>query len=383
MNLRTAAVIFAIVTVLAVIILNFDALFGTVEKAVSILAPFIFGFIVAYIVNILMSLIESKIWKKTYKKKYLNMIKRIVCMIISFAVFLGIIIVIIYLIVPQIIKSALDFADDLPAYFSELQSFAVDKMSYLGISVDDLTSIRVDWQSLIAKLTDILGNLSGTVFSVASEITSAIFNGIMGMFFAIYILLGKESLKSGYHRFVLAFFPKKAKTIFHVSSLTNETFRNFALGQLIECMVLAIMYWIGMTVFGLEYAVLISFIMAIGGIIPQFGPIFAAIPSAFILLLANPTHALIFIIMCVVIQQLEGNIIFPHIVGDKVGLPGIWCLLAVLIGGGIYGVIGMIVSVPTASVVYRLCRDKIVERLDGKEAVTAEKSAAPEKDENK
>lgn len=374
-NLKQAVFIIAASVIIVMFVLNFDAACAAIGRFASILTPFILGGAIAYITNILMSFIETRLWKKKYGKNALNKLKRVVCMIISLAAIIGILVAVFALLIPQIASSAVTFAQNMPSYFEHIQKSASETVTRFGLSMDDLKNLQVNWQGIIDKLTNFLGSFSTTLFSFASGVTNIVFNVILGLFFAIYMLLGKESLKSGYRRIVLTFFPKKASGIFKVSSLSNDVFRAFVIGQLTECAILAVMYFAGLSIAGIPYAVLIAFIMALGAIVPQFGPIFAAIPSAFLLLLVNPGDAVIFVIMAVVFQQVEGNIIYPFIIGDKLGLPGILVLLAVLIGGGTFGVAGMILAVPLTSVLYRLAREKIHNTLDTKPKNSDNKAA--------
>lgn len=209
--------------------------------------------------------------------------------------------------------------------------------------------------------------MSPGVITFASGFTSAIFNFFMGLIFAVYLLIGKEKLILDFKRLLYAYLPeKKVDSFLSVGDMTNSIFTSFVVGQLTEAVILGTMYFIGTSIFRMPYAPLISVLMAICSLIPMFGPIIGAVPSAFILLMVSPNLAIIFVVMAVVFQQIEGNFIYPRVVGSSVGLPGIWVLFAILVGGSLLGGFGMILAVPVASVFYALLKKSVGDRLRAK-----------------
>ena len=228
--------------------------------------------------------------------------------------------------------------------------------------------MEFNWDSIIQTAIDFLKNGAGSVltstFSVARTVINYLVNFFIGFVFACYILLQKEKLSRQIKKVLYAFLPEKAvqKTL-DVASLSYRTFSNFVTGQCLEAVILGTMFFVVMSIFQFPYALLIGVVIAFTALIPIFGAFIGCVIGAFLILVVNPMKALMFIILFLVLQQIEGNLIYPHVVGGSVGLPSIWVLLAVTVGGSLMGVLGMLIFIPLFSVLYALFREFVYKRL--------------------
>ena len=221
------------------------------------------------------------------------------------------------------------------------------------------------------------------IFDATKSFASSVTNTIIGFAMSIYILASRDRLLYHCKKLVYAFTPKKAADkMTEIAALTSNVFGNYINGQLLDALVVGIICFIGLTVFGFSYAPLISVIVAVTNIIPIFGPFLGAIPSAFILLMVDPKQAFFFIIFILIVQQIDGNIIVPRIVGDSIGLPPLWVMLAIIVGGGLLGILGMIIGVPTTAVIYKLLRSETTKRLKHKKVLEYEYATAAPDDKN-
>lgn len=370
-NTETKNIIFIITysIVLAVALFNMNTTMSLLGWIIAILNPFLTGLVVAFIINIIMKYLENKAFRFLDKPKFKlwQKLKRPVCMLLSFLIIILAITAVIFFIGPQLIQSVRLLSNNMPVYISYLQNLTTTVLGWFNLSVEDLGSFAVDWNSLFDKISSILANISPRVLNFATGFTSALFNFFMGIIFAMYLLLGKEKLLRDLKLTSKAILsPQNFSSAKSIAAKANLIFTSFVVGQLTEAVILGVMYFIGTSIFRMPYAPLISTIMAVCSLIPMFGPIIGAIPSAFILLMVSPNLAIIFIIMAVVFQQIEGNFIYPKVVGDSVGLPGIWVLFSILVGGSLFGAVGMILSVPIASLLYALIREFVYDRLKEK-----------------
>lgn len=288
-------------------------------------------------------------------------------MTLSFLLIILVIALLVYFIGPQLAKSLQTLSDNIPMYISYVQYLTNTVLGWFNMTTADLGQFAINWNEVFNNLTGFVANISPGVLTFATGFTSAIFNFFMGLIFAVYLLLGKEKLLRSTKNLVRAYLPTdKVSTVLGVSKKANSIFTSFVVGQLTEAVILGTMYFIGTSIFRMPYVPLISTLMAVCSLIPMFGPIIGVVASAFLLLMVDINMAIIFIIMAIVFQQIEGNFIYPRVVGSSVGLPAIWVLFAILVGGSLGGTFGMILAVPTASLIYTLLRDSVRKRLKDK-----------------
>ena len=341
--------------------------------------PLVIGFLIAYIVNIVMSAYERVFFGKA-KKKWLRAIKRPVCMITAYLSFFAVVALVIGLIIPQLVECIRLLVGMIPSAIDKTIDF-FDK--YHLLSEEVLAALdAIDWKSRVEQLVDMVTNgvtdVVSLVIQTLQSLISGVITGFLSFIFSIYLLLSKERLKSQAKRLCTNFLPEKLyKRILYVVFNLNVSFRKYLIGQSAEAVILGLLCGIGMAIFGFPYAAMISTLIAFTALIPVAGAYIGAFVGAFMILTVSPVKALFFLIFLVILQQLEGNLIYPRVVGEALGLPGIWVLAAVTVGGGIAGVAGMFLGVPLVAALYRMLRDT----LNKKEAAEAAKNAPPEEEE--
>ncbi len=337
--------------------------------------PLILGGCIAFFVNILMVRYEKWFFQKS-KNRTLQKIRRPLCMVLAFMTVLIVLAVVIWLIVPQLISCIqlmLAFVSKIPNYMKDFIARAENWDFIPDKALDYLAAI--DWESKIGQFVTLIttgvGGVVNTVAKTVMGVVSGVITGVLGFIFSIYLLLDKDRLKRQFKKIAENYLPSKVYgKIFYFTQVLNESFRKFIVGQLTEAVILGVLCTVGMLIFGLPYATMIGALIAFTALIPIAGAYIGAITGALMILTVSPAKALIFLIFILVLQQLEGNIIYPRVVGSSIGLPGIWVLVAVTVGGGCFGIIGMLVGVPLTSAFYRIIR----EDLDRK-AKTKEKSS--------
>lgn len=338
--------------------------------------PLFLGAMIAFFVNIVMGAYERCFFGKA-KKKWLLAIKRPTSMLLAFLSFFAVISLVISLIIPQLIDCIRMLVGMLPIAIDKCIDF-FDKHHLLSEEILS-TLDAIDWKSRIEQLvdvvttgvTDVVGLLIQTVQGVVSGIVTA----FLSFIFSIYLLWSKERLKAQAVRLCKNFLPEAVcKKILYVTNNLNVAFRKYLIGQCTEAVILGILCAIGMLILRLPYAAMISTLIAFTALIPVAGAYIGAFVGAFMILTESPVKALIFLIFLIILQQLEGNLIYPRVVGSSLGLPGIWVLAAVTLGGGIAGIPGMFLGVPLFAAVYRMLRDT----LEAKE--NAAKQAIPEEE---
>lgn len=324
----------------------------------SILSPIFIGLFIAFILNVLLNFIENVIFEKLFKNVgWIRKKKRVLSVILTYLVTIAIVATIVFFIFPQVARSLESLGNKLPQYLSSLQKNLMDLLITLGITDVDLNEVFGDWQEVTKSIKDVAGNTMDALFDITINVASAVVNFFLGLIFSIYFLLYKDKLIRIARKLIYTFTPKKvAEKVAYIFREINKTFTRFIGGQLTEAFILGGMCFLGMTVLGLPYAPLIGVLIGITSLIPILGAYIGTVPSAFILLMENPMQALIFIVFLIIIQQIEGNFIYPKVVGNAIGLDGLWVFLAITIGGKIMGILGMILGVPSVAVIYTLMR---------------------------
>ena len=363
-------------TCLVAIIINLDKISGAVSFLSGILLPLTVGFCIAFLLNRPFEKFKNLFGKMFKKSKKPHSKLCIALSIITvYIIFLAIIAIIFGLVLPQLTDSLKTIYDNRNVYINNIVEITNAIESFLGPDISLLEELEKVMISLIEKLPEYIANVMPKIFAFAGTLASSVTNILMGFAMSIYMLASKDMLLRQSHNFLYAFVPLKyAQKASKLAKTASEIFGKYINGQLLDALLVGIVCFIGMSIIGLPYALLISTIISVTNIIPIFGPFIGAIPSAFILLIGNPIDALWFIIFILVLQQIDGNIICPRIVGDAVGLPAWWTLVAIFIGGGMFGFIGMIIGVPTFTVIYKMLKKSIARRLEKKALGLTEKS---------
>ena len=350
---------------------NFALVWMGIKAVLSAIAPLIIGCSIAFIVNLPMSFVENHFFpKKALKKhKWLRKIKRPVSLLLGWLFIIAIFTVLLMLIIPELAKTIMNFAQLLPYY---MDSFGHNVTKWLDAFNLDLESLRnFDWESLSTKLVEYLQSagtlLVGKTVGITTGVFTSVLNILLGFVFSCYILLSKEKLSVQLKKlYASAVNHKSYDNTMVVLSLANETFSKFLVGQCTEALILGVLCYIGMSIFGMPYALMISSLIAITALVPIFGAFIGTAIGAFMILLINPVKALWFVVFIIVLQQLESNFIYPRVVGKSVGLDGIWVLFAVTVGGRFFGALGLLISVPIFSIIYCLIRAFVHTKLEEK-----------------
>jgi len=367
----------ALVIALAFLFLlqNMGDIFGFFKKFFSILSPFVTGFIIAYLLSRPVAFLEKFFNKHLFKKaKKQHSINKALSIAIVFLLALVILSLVIYSIIPQLIDSVTTLAKNADGYIKTVTDFINALAARFHFNADILKGFIGSSQELFKKLVTYISSSLPAVVNFSVSIGSGISNFIIGLIISIYMLSGKERFCAQTKKLLAALFPKKfVDGISSIAKYTHETFGNYLTGQILDCLILGAICFILMTILGMDYALLISMIVTLTNFIPFVGPFIGAIPSAFILLMVQPQRVIWFIVMILLLQQLDGNILVPKIVGKTTGLSSFWVIFAILVGGGLFGVGGVLLAVPTFSVIHLLFK-KFLERQLKKKNLPVETS---------
>ena len=332
----------------------------------GIAKPFLYGGVIAFVLNIPLRVFERKLFKRS-KGKVAGKLKRPICLILTLVSVLLVVGLVAVTVIPQITVTIGELGKKLPVFADnaarELNRLA-EKHPELNLQVKRLEEVHINWETLTGNVVDFLKNGAGdmltSTFSVASGIISGTVNGVIAFIFALYILAQKESLGDQGKRVMSAFLPEKVcRKILEICSLLYRNFSSFITGQCLEAVILGAMFFVSMTLFGMPYALLVGVLIAFTALIPIVGAFIGCAVGAFLILIDNPIQALWFVILFLALQQIEGNLIYPKVVGNSVGLPSIWVLMAVSLGGSLFGVAGMLFFIPLMSSCYYLFRESV------------------------
>lgn len=347
---------------------NLNVIFKGIGGLLKILNPFILGACIAFILNVIVNLIESKWLKNRKKNKILERIKRPLSIFLSMLILFAVIFFVIFLVIPELISTIDSITTYIPGIATNVQNWLYEMTDNYPQINDMVSSINIDWNNIDEETIKLLQTWAGTILSSSINIVISIFSGVanfvIGLIFAVYILLQKEKLGAQFKKIMKAYmkpeFMEKTLKIFRV---TNSAFTKFITGQVTEACILGILCFIGMIIFRMPYALTISVLIGFTALIPIFGAFIGAGVGALLIAVQNPMLAVGFIIYIIILQQIEGNIIYPKVVGNSVGLPGIWVMVAVTLGGSLWGITGIAISVPIASILYALIRENVNNRI--------------------
>ena len=342
---------------------------AVVKLFVGMLTPFLVGAAMAFVLNLPAGFIERKIFGKWTNTK-VDGLKRGLSIVLAILFVIALMVFVILTVVPQLTNTLMELGNVIPAFFKEL----IAELEVLAMQYPEwkdafaaLEEISIDWSSVISYVTaflkDGLGNILTSTMDFAGSLAGMVFDGVIAFVFAIYILSGKEKLGSQVKKLLHAYLPEKGyERTLKVATLCNHNFAKFISGQCLEAVILGTLFVICMSIFGMPYAVLVGVLIAFTALIPIVGAFIGCAVGAFLILMVSPIKALIFVIMFLVLQQLEGNLIYPKVVGNSVGLPAIWVLVAVSVGGSMFGIVGMLVFIPLMSTVYALLKENVNSR---------------------
>ncbi len=326
--------------------------------------PLIIGAVIAYIVNILMGWFERHYFPRS-NKKIVQKTRTGVCLTAAIVSLLLIVTLVVGLVVPELTASIMLIVNKLPAALEAL----VNTIESWGILPEDIIGVldKIDWKSRIMDyvkvVTSGIGDVMGTVIKTVSSVFSGLVTALLAIIFALYLLLGRDKLKNQCSRVIHHYLPGKwVSRVLYVLRILDDCFHKYIVGQCTEAVILGLLCTIGMMLFQFPYATMVGALVAFTALIPIAGAYIGAGVGAFMILTVSPVKALLFLVFIVVLQQLEGNIIYPRVVGSSLGLPGLWVLAAVTVGGGIMGVAGMLLGVPLTAALYRIFQNDLHRR---------------------
>lgn len=375
--------------VLGLLMIYSQSVLGGLALLLGILRPFIVGGAVAFVLNLPLRAIETKLLKK-WNGKVAKKIKRPICLVLTLVTLCLVLTMVIWIVVPQISQTVMELGVQIPIFFydlmEELEKLTKEYPQMLE-KVQELENIKVDWEAVLGSVGNFLKNGMGNVLTSTVSLAGSVIGGVMNSFisfiFAIYILSQKEKLADQGERILRAYCSEKwYEKIQKVLKLAYKNFSNFISGQCLEAVILGTMFVIIMSLFGFPYAVLVGVLIACTALIPIVGAFVGCFVGTFLILINDPIQAVWFVILFLVLQQIEGNLIYPRVVGSSVGLPSIWVLAAVSVGGSMFGVAGILVFIPLVSTLYALLRENVNYRngLKAQKEEAAQEAGAPEDD---
>ncbi len=350
--------LFAAVILFGWAVFNFSTFSLWFSKLVNIFFPLILGFCIAFVINIPMRFFERFIFPSA-QKPGAKRARRALCIILSFLIVIAILAAVILLVVPEFINALQLLFEGIIVSLPQAVDWLLNNVELNAELEAFVNTLEIDWAQTARDMVSYITSGATSIFSSAVHIVSAVAGGIANFFialiFALYILLGKETLKHQFSTLFKAIFSDKVcSAIFYVGSMTKSSFVKFITGQCTEAVITGLLSYGGMLLFGFPYAPMISALVGIFALIPIVGAIAGSIIGAFMILLVDPVLAIWFVVYSIGLQQFEGNVIYPRVVGESVGLPGIWVLASITVAGGLFGVIGMLACVPICSVLYAL-----------------------------
>ena len=384
---------------------NTDFLGRLLGLLVGLILPFLIGGALAFIINVPMRFLERTLFEKPYARRqkqpqkgkgkqstlqaakkenppFWYRAKRPLSLVLSLVLVIGVMFIGMFLIVPEIANSVVTIANSLRSFPEQLHSWSQRLMEWtpqiaLWLEQLDLNLDSINWQQVLTEVASFLQNGAGNVLSTTVNVAASIFNGVVTAFLAIvfsfYLLTNKEKLGSQVKQLLYAVLKEEhADYIIRVGRMANKTFANFLSGQCVEAVILGSLFFVSMSILQFPYALMISVLIGFTALIPVFGAFIGCAVGAFLILLVSPIRAFWFIVLFLCLQQFEGNVIYPKVVGNSVGLPAMWVLVAVTLGGSMMGVVGMLIYIPLFSVLYSLIRETVWMRLQ-KRGIPVEK----------
>ncbi len=369
MSIKKIRELIVFTALLVVALWKFDVVLGVLKTIWDIIFPFVLGGAIAFLTNVPMSFFEKKIFENVKKKnKIVRKLKRPISLILTIVLVVGVIALVMFGVIPQLTRTMGTLVTSINDFIPQMQSWIGEFFHNNQEIMNLVDQIEFDPDQAIKWGISLLGNGAGNMMNTTMSAVGSIVSGVATFFiafsFACYILFQKEKLHIQIRKVFFAFLPRqKADTFLKVCSLTYRTFANFLAGQCLEAVILGSMFVVTLSILRMPYALLIGILIAFTALIPIFGAFIGCAVGSFLIFMVNPQQAILFVIVFLVLQQIEGNLIYPHVVGESVGLPSIWVLAAVTIGGNLMGIVGMLVFIPLLSVLYTIFREFVYLRL--------------------
>ena len=385
-NVRIILLIITFAVVLYTVAQNLAAIYGAVATVWNVFGVVITGLAMAFVLNVPLKLFENRVFygMSEDRRPYVRKMRRPVSLVCALVVTLGVIVILIAVIMPQLTATVAEVASQLPDYINSVVQWLRDFLSGFGITVDALEDFSVDWEQVFSDLTTYLkegsanvlesaasagSSVVSTVTDVGGSVISTVMNTFLGLIVAVYVLAQKERIGHFMKRCIDAFLPHRASSaISRIASMASETFSNFVAGQFTDSCILGVLCYICMRIFRFPYPEVISVVIGVTSLVPMVGSFIGEVIGALLILIVSPIKALLFIVMVLAIQQVDGAFIYPRIVGKSVGLPGVAVFCAVIVGGNVAGVLGSLLGVPVCALLYALLREAVDARQKRRES---------------
>lgn len=338
-------------------LMNLDVVFGALRRVLALFSPFLVGGGIAFLINVVLQPLEQ-CWRKLCRKAPAKL-ARPVCLTLSAILVLGFLFAVVFMMLPSLRESSDEFIRNLPAYADEIGRWWDDTVRFAAKYNIVLPDYAINADLLVERITAFINDEGSGIITVtwgaATSILSGLVDVLLAFVFALYLLARKEVVAAHMKKLITTLLPReKAQRLLSIAALTNQTFTNFVSGQLTEAVIIGVLCFAGMLILNIPYAGAVSAFVAVTALVPIFGAWLGGGLGAFLIMLAEPIKAVWFVVFLLVLQQVEGNLIYPKVVGKSVGLPGLLVLMAVTVGGGAFGVLGMLLSVPVCAVLYSL-----------------------------
>lgn len=345
--------------ILILVIFNYENIFKLVGNIWQVIAPVIYGFGFAYVLNLLMVRYEKLFFRRS-KNRFINKIRRPFAIIMALLTVIAIVAVVLWLIIPQLVSLIQTLIDNTPMIVATGQKLFADLEGLFPDIESFFDSLNLNWESIARESANLANNLLGSTFTTVQIVSSTLFKGIIVVVVAIYALFSKEKIVRQFDRLGKAYLKKDNYRRFsYVVEVTDQTFSGFLTGMLFEAIIYGSMVTIGMWMFRFPYAGMIGALSGVMALIPMVGAIASAFIGFLLIFVQNPIQGILFIIFNIVVQQIESNVFYPRVVGNQIGLPGIWTFIAVTIGGGLMGPVGFFLGVPVATVIFKLLKGNV------------------------
>ena len=376
MNQKTTRSILFIITytvLLILMLMKFDFLWGMVRQLLSAMKPFFIGFAIAFVLSRPCKFLDGLLRKHLGRAG--EKLSRPLAVLLSYVGVVVVVYALFSFVLPQVAASIRLFAGRVEGYVANLQLWLEELTPYLNQAGIDLSALDENLNKLLNTMLNTFSGAVGQVMALTGSLMSMVVTLVLSVVFSIYMLAGSSTMLRQCRSVLYAYVPQPwADRVHEVMGLTAATFNKYVSGQLLEACILGCLCAAGMLFIQADYAPLIGVIVGISALVPVAGAYVGAIVSAFLLLMVSPVRALVFVVFLVILQQIEGNVIYPRVVGTSIGLPGIWVLLAVTVGGGLFGFLGIMLSVPVCSVLYTLLRRDVRRRNQAAEQVRQEEA---------
>lgn len=338
--------------------------FGKLGYIVGVMQPIIMGFVLAYLFNFILRFYENRILKDKYLRKVKIKSKRGLGILLTYLTVFLIILLFMEFVFPQLVESIVGLVNDIPGYIDNLGTLINEVMEEINLSDNIQNTLNENWNDFVNYIIKFVTNLIPVLGSMLAGVASSIWNIVLGLIVSIYLLIDKEKFIGLFRKVIYAIFPlEHAKNILKLGQRSNETFGKFLSGKILDSFIIGVITFIVLAIFNMPYSLLVSIIVGITNIIPFFGPFIGAVPSVILILFVSPIKAAWFILIIIIIQQVDGNLIGPKILGNSIGISAFWILFSILVFAKLLGIVGMIIGVPLFAIVYALLKELVENKL--------------------